>query len=762
MRPFTVFKYLFFIFLPLSLGAGLSFLALDGFGDLTKNFSLTLASKVFYHQSEAGATTTIKKITYLDLAGEKIPTTGKFISADLSAKRLSLYQDGQRLAAYPIITIGRPGTAWETPRGLFKVETKEINHFSSIGQVYMPYSMQINGNYFIHGWTYYPGGRPVSAEFSGGCLKLATADAKQIYDWADIGTSVFIFDNNEQQKNLGHYQRQETAELPAVSATAYLIADLDSGEILSANNRLGVLPIDGVARLMSSLVVLDSINFFNQTQVKLQKNDEISSATLLLPGEKFTIKDLLYPLLFGDNQVAATNVAKIIGRDYFISKMNKRAVAIGLDDTVFTDPAGQAYDNVSTVTDLFKLTRHIYLYKNFIFQLTALAKYKVGWHEWLNQSNLLDTPGFLGGLIGRIDDDNEAGVLIIKKEESGKIARRIVITVLGSQNASDDLKKLSAEVRNNFQYQLNDQINQKPEQPTAVLPVSSNLSPDDAITTLAFVGDIMLDRGVKQSVIKNGVGDYNWLFTDIAKIKEADILMGNLEGPVSDKGKNVGSAYSFRMDPAVIPVLRNQGFDILSVANNHAGDWGAQAFADTLSQFSNSSITLIGGGSSKDIAMEPKIMEKNGVKFGFLSFSDVGPNWLLAGTSTAGILSASNNRRTEIIKQAAGKCDVLIVSFHFGTEYEKQSNQRQKTLAHEVVEAGAKIVVGIHPHVVQEMENYRGGVIFYSLGNFIFDQYFSVDTMTGLAAKISFKGKEIFQVEKLETILDKQYRVSVK
>ena len=296
---------------------------------------------------------------------------------------------------------------------------------------------------------------------------------------------------------------------------------------------------------------------------------------------------------------------------------------------------------------------------------------------------------------------------------------------------------------------------------SVVGPTSNSQPVVVSTTTLAFVGDIMLDRGVKQSVVKNGTGDYNYAFADLDKLKDADILIGNLEGPISDKGRDTGKAYSFRFSPAVIPVLEKQGFDVLSIANNHAGDWGISAFADMLTEFKSSSIQLVGGGNSFVDTDQPKVVEKNGVRFGFLSFSDVGPGWLKVGTTTAGISIANNSRTPEIIRQAAAACDVLSVSFHFGNEYEKNPNWRQRQLAQMAIDNGAKIVVGTHPHVAQSVEEYKGGVIMFSLGNFIFDQNFSTSTMNGLAVKIHLSGKEIESVEKLNTHIDSKYRVSV-
>ena len=267
------------------------------------------------------------------------------------------------------------------------------------------------------------------------------------------------------------------------------------------------------------------------------------------------------------------------------------------------------------------------------------------------------------------------------------------------------------------------------------------------IVSLLFVGDIMFDRGVKNSVVKNGDGDYAFLFKNADFIKDADISFGNLEGPISDKGKDLRNLYSFRFEPFAIKALKNNGFDVLSVANNHIGDWGKVAFEDTISRLDAGGIITIGGGQNLKDAGKVKIIEKNGFRIGFLSFSDAGPDWLGATQDSAGILITDDENFSSLIREAAPQVDILVVSLHFGEEYQGNANDRQKKLAHLAIDSGAKIVVGHHPHVVQEVEQYKNGVIAYSLGNFIFDQNFSKETMQGLALEIVLDGAEIISVK---------------
>lgn len=693
---------------------------------------------------------------YIESDKLEVPAEGKFIVADLSLKTIKLFNNGTEFANLPIGTTGRPGAAWETPRGMYKIELKERNHFSSIGQVYMPFSMQFNGNYFIHGWTYYPDGTPVSAEFSGGCIKLKTADAEKIYNFAEVGTSVFVYSSEMTKlQNISsdkRYLRSESIIDPEVSAESYLAADVGSGEILLEKDRNLSLPAGRVSQLVSALVTLDAINFFNQATVTLPKNKTLSAATLLLPGEKVVVKDLLYPMLFGDQGNAATTLSSIMGERPFIAKMNLRANSIGLSETSFTSADGLALTNLSSATDLFKLARHILNFKDYLWQITRESEKQSPRHLWTNQNGMIEIPGFVGGVRGENSSGKESAVALVRFAFAGD-ERIISLAVMNSDNSAKDIKALASSVKNEFTIGGNSVTESLPE---VLVPEATSTE-----TSLVFVGDIMLDRGVEQNILRYGGKDYNFPFADLSKIQRADILFGNLEGPVSDQGRDIGNLYSFRMSPEAVPALAKQGFDVLSVANNHAGDWTRPAFADTFLKFQNSGISLTGGGLSKNEATEPKIIVRNGVKFGYLGFSDVGPNGLRAGSTEAGILIAADPDTSNIIKQASEKCDVLVVSFHFGNEYESKSNWRQRELAHMAIDNGARIVVGHHPHVPQETESYRGGVIMYSLGNFIFDQIFSTETMSGLAVKITFDGKNVSNVEEFKTRIDEMFRVSV-
>jgi len=259
---------------------------------------------------------------------------------------------------------------------------------------------------------------------------------------------------------------------------------------------------------------------------------------------------------------------------------------------------------------------------------------------------------------------------------------------------------------------------------------------------LVFVGDIMLSRAVNDKMEKEN--DWTWPFIKIAAwIKSADISIGNLEGPISDKGMNVGSIYSFRADPRAIEGLTLAGFDILSVANNHMGDWASPAFEDTLQRLTEANIDYIGGGYNQSETYSPLKKQINDTMLCFFAYTDLGPRSFEASGDKSGMAFLDIESVQEDMERHENSCDLSIVSLHFGEEYKENATSRQKTIAKALVNSGADLIVGHHPHVIGEVEMIDNAYVYYSLGNFIFDQMFSERTRQGIALIAEIKDKEI-------------------
>ncbi len=278
--------------------------------------------------------------------------------------------------------------------------------------------------------------------------------------------------------------------------------------------------------------------------------------------------------------------------------------------------------------------------------------------------------------------------------------------------------------------------------------VSSKLD-DSKLITLLFVGDIMLSRSIGNIMARKN--DWRYPFLKIADfLRSADIVFGNLEGPISARGTKVGSIYSFRSDPRVIEGLLYAGFDVLSIANNHIWDYGADAVRDTLTIVKNAGIGVVGGGADYQETHTPLIKNAKGTKIAFLGYTDLISSLLGSKTAKPAIAYLDIDQAIADVKDAREKADLVVVSLHWGNEYETTPNPNQEKVAKALIDAGAQLIIGHHPHVVQPIEEYGGGYIAYSLGNFVFDQNFSEDTKRGLILKVIARNDKILEVKGLE------------
>ncbi|MBI2453526.1 CapA family protein [Candidatus Peregrinibacteria bacterium] len=278
--------------------------------------------------------------------------------------------------------------------------------------------------------------------------------------------------------------------------------------------------------------------------------------------------------------------------------------------------------------------------------------------------------------------------------------------------------------------------------------------------TLIGVGDIMLARAVQAKMKK--MNDFKWPLHLIEPyLKEADILFGNLETPIAEKGTESWEGNRFKADPKTIEGLIQVGFDFLSVANNHIGDQKREGMENTFRILQENAIEYVGGGFNEEEAHSAKIKIIKGLKIGFLGYTDIGASYTIAKEKQSGIAWAEIDRLKKDIEKSLENTDILIVSFHFGTEYQTHSNTRQQELARASIDSGADLVIGHHPHLPQEIEYYKNGIIVYSLGNFIFDQTWSKATMKGLTIKITIENEKIVDLKEIPIKISSQFQTEL-
>ncbi len=270
--------------------------------------------------------------------------------------------------------------------------------------------------------------------------------------------------------------------------------------------------------------------------------------------------------------------------------------------------------------------------------------------------------------------------------------------------------------------------------------------------TMLFVGDIMLAERPGQ-LIAHGRDPF---FYVRSIFRAADIRIGNLECAVSQKGKAEDKTYTFRAHPRVITTLKKY-FDAVSVANNHAGDFGPVAFEDMLYQLEKKQLAYFGGGRTLRAAHEPYLTTVKGKKIAVLGYDGFFPRSFEALEDRAGVAWLDTDFIVADIKRAreVHRADWVIVVPHWGWEYEKIASSQQQTLAHLMIDSGADAVVGGHPHVTQNIEIYKNKPIIYSLGNFVFNGFHDKETTTGWIALLTLTANAEVKWKTITVRLDK-------
>ncbi len=250
-------------------------------------------------------------------------------------------------------------------------------------------------------------------------------------------------------------------------------------------------------------------------------------------------------------------------------------------------------------------------------------------------------------------------------------------------------------------------------------PTAVELTPTpDRIVTLAAVGDVMLARDLTTLMDEHGFGyPYQRIWH---LLREADIAVANLEVAFTERGVAEEKLYTFRTPPRFAAGLVVAGIDVVALGNNHTADFGPDGIADTIDALERYDIGYSGAGDDDTAAARPHIIEANGLRVAFLSYTDVLLN-TFAGPDAPGVALATADGIAAGVTAAAETADVVVVSLHSGIEYVDEPTLEQRLFARAAIDAGALIVLGHHPHTLQGWERYGDGLIIYSLGNFVFD-----------------------------------------
>ena len=269
--------------------------------------------------------------------------------------------------------------------------------------------------------------------------------------------------------------------------------------------------------------------------------------------------------------------------------------------------------------------------------------------------------------------------------------------------------------------------------------------------TLIFAGDVMLDDGPGRLIARGG--DPLAHFADT--LNAADYRIANLECPVAESGQPlVPKFYTFRAHPRTLAVLRGR-FDAVSLANNHIGDYGNDALVETLQRLDTAGIARFGAGRNLAEAHRPLWIARKGLKIAVLGYNEFIPRSFEAGADTPGVAWSEDDHVISDIRAAkAAGADLVIPFMHWGWEYEPVASQRLQRFARRLIDEGASMVVGSHPHVTQGADIYRGKPIIYSLGNLVFDGFETPQAKLGWLLRLKLDKTGVLEWDTLAAQMD--------
>lgn len=263
--------------------------------------------------------------------------------------------------------------------------------------------------------------------------------------------------------------------------------------------------------------------------------------------------------------------------------------------------------------------------------------------------------------------------------------------------------------------------------------------------SIVAVGDLLLGGSATKRIKQSGfsypfaaTGDY---------LRQADIAMANLEAPLTDaKEPTPDKKYTFKVSPKAAAEFKQAGFDLMTLANNHIGDFGQQGVLDTLEALTEAGLGFAGAGKNLQQAREPYVIEVDGAKLAFLAYSNTFPKSFYAKKRKPGTAFGNFDHVATDTRNARKLADYVIVSFHWGAELMAEPKDYQQELGRVAIDNGAQVVIGHHPHILQGAEIYKDGVIYYSLGNYAFGSY-SRNAVTAGMARVWLENGKLVKAE---------------
>jgi D-alanyl-D-alanine carboxypeptidase len=366
----------------------------------------------------------------------------------MDEKLLRYFREGVLAESAPIESFGEDGSWFDAPSGLYQVEKKEEREFSNVAQVYLPWAVVFEGNYVIHGAPSYPDGSAVGPDFVGGGIRIESTAAEKLFDAVKIDMPVLVHQRPKEGDSFVYEPTVPTLETPH-----YLIADVENGAVLAASDLDAAVPIASLTKLMTAVVASEKLNLDSRVSVTSPTFVE-SLIPRLADRTSVSMYSLLQLLLVESSNEAAEVIANEYGKEAFVNEMNSKASQVGMVNSKFVDPSGVGAGNVSSLSDLFKLTQYIHTNRHFIFDITADGELSTiqGMNEFSGLSNFNDVEGldnFVGGKVGETSAAGQTSISLHTVKIQGS-DRTVAVILLGSAHRGDDVRALISFVEERF------------------------------------------------------------------------------------------------------------------------------------------------------------------------------------------------------------------------------------------------------------------------------------------------------------------------
>ena len=379
---------------------------------------------------------------------------GKAILVDEASKKVTLYENDREGRSFSLHSLPRVGSAWEAPSGKYAIEKKEYKHFSPLSGSWMPYSIEITRNFFIHG-------ERAGGEDGNGSLELSTSDAKAVFDFADIGTQVIVTGASSRDAfaSSPHYSLLGRGALPLVTATSFIVADIDSGEVLWERDAERPLDPGSLVSLPTALTAVEHINPYKTVRIgEIVLDPSVRHRFVPSRDDELELGSLIYPLLFATNDTAGKTFEKIIGTQEFVSLMNEKSKEIGMEHSHYSSAlSGGA---TTTAHDLFALLAYIDREQHFLIDVSLREEssvYATSGRKRLHWENknpwvLAGDGRYRGGLSQEDANGNGSGALIFSLPVSEFNDRSVAFIVLDSTDIKHDIAALRTFIGTHYVY----------------------------------------------------------------------------------------------------------------------------------------------------------------------------------------------------------------------------------------------------------------------------------------------------------------------